>query len=143
MSSPRLAKAPPGSSSSSSERPFTVVVEGNIGSGKSTFLAHFTKAVEELRRQEALENILEDGEKEEPLVDVLAEPVDKWRNLNGHNLLQLMYSQPGRWSMAFQSFVQLTMMKLHLQRSKRPIKMMERSLHSGRFCFIENLYRYG
>ena len=58
-------------------RPFTVVVEGNIGSGKTTFLQHFNKFSEE--------------------VEILAEPVDKWRNANGHNLLQMMYEDPHRY----------------------------------------------
>lgn len=47
-------------------RPFTVIVEGNVGSGKTTFLEHFRKY---------------------PEVCVLAEPVETWRDLNGHNLL--------------------------------------------------------
>ena len=76
------------------KRPFTVIVEGNIGSGKSTFLEHFnTKTI----------------------VDVLTEPVEEWRNLCGHNILQLMYENPSRWSHLFQSYVQLTMTKHHVQ----------------------------
>lgn len=47
-------------------RPYTVLVEGNIGCGKTTFLEYFKK----------YENVC-----------VLAEPVDLWRNCNGHNLL--------------------------------------------------------
>ena len=58
-------------------RPFTVVVEGTIGSGKTTFLQHFNKFSQE--------------------VEILAEPVEKWRNANGHNLLQMMYEDPHRW----------------------------------------------
>ena len=57
-------------------RPFTVVVEGNIGSGKTTFLEHFKKFNE---------------------VETLTEPVDKWRNANGHNLLQMAYEDPVRF----------------------------------------------
>ena len=53
-----------------------------------------------------------------------------------------MYDDPSRWSLAFQSYVQLTMMQLHTKKCSRPIKMMERSIYSGRHCFIENLYRY-
>ena len=37
------------SPTSSSGRPFTVLVEGNIGSGKSTFLEHFNKFQKEVR----------------------------------------------------------------------------------------------
>jgi septin family protein len=46
-------------------RPFTVFVEGNIGSGKTTFLNHFANAD----------------------VQILSEPVEMWRNVEGHNLL--------------------------------------------------------
>jgi septin family protein len=46
-------------------RPFTVFVEGNIGSGKTTFLNHFANAD----------------------VQLLSEPVEMWRNVEGHNLL--------------------------------------------------------
>lgn len=52
--------------------PFTVVVEGNVGSGKTTFLEYFKK----------YENVC-----------VLAEPIEMWRNCNGHNLL-VSYSHP-------------------------------------------------
>jgi septin family protein len=47
-------------------KPFTVFVEGNIGSGKTTFLNHFQKF---------------DG------VCLLTEPVEKWRDCAGVNLL--------------------------------------------------------
>lgn len=50
----------------SDDQPFTVFIEGNIGSGKTTFLNHFKK---------------HDG------VCLQTEPVDKWRNLGGVNLL--------------------------------------------------------
>lgn len=45
---------------------FQVVVEGNIGSGKSTLLKYFSK---------------QDG------VQVAMEPVNKWRDNKGHNML--------------------------------------------------------
>ena len=44
-----------------SNKPYTVIVEGNIGSGKTTFLQPFMK--------------------HKNLVEVCPEPVDKWRNL--------------------------------------------------------------
>ena len=60
-------------SGSSSSKPFTIVVEGNIGSGKTTFLKHFKQFSDK--------------------VAVLDEPVQKWRDAQGHNLLvrQLSY----------------------------------------------------
>ena len=49
------------------DRPrFTVCVEGNIGSGKTTLLDYFSKFRD---------------------VEVFPEPVDKWRNVKGLNLL--------------------------------------------------------
>lgn len=48
------------------KQPFTVFIEGNIGAGKTTFLNHFRK--------------YED-------VCLHTEPVDKWRNVQGINLL--------------------------------------------------------
>jgi len=104
-------------------RPFTVMVEGNIGSGKSTYLKHFNR-----HRSD---------------VDIIMEPVDKWRDLNSHNLLQMMYEDPERWSLVFQTYVQLTMLETHTKLSNKPVKMMERSLHSAKYCFVENLRKTG
>merc|ERR1711860_63034 len=112
------------SSTSKSKRPFTIVVEGNIGAGKTTFLKKFASNFPE-------------G------IEISEEPVDKWRNCKGHNLLNMMYSDAGRWSLLFQTYVQLTLIEQHLKSSEKPIKVMERSLLSARFCFVENLYANG
>lgn len=47
------------------DRPFTVFVEGNIGSGKTTFLSYFN------------------GKH----AAVHSEPTEIWRNIRGHNVL--------------------------------------------------------
>ena len=106
-------------------RPFTVLVEGNIGSGKSTYMKH----------------CYDHGTG----VDIIMEPVDKWTDLNatGLNLLQMMYEDPKRWSLVFQTYVQLTMLETHTKASTRPVKMMERSLYSAQYCFVENLREAG
>ena len=46
----------------------------------------------------------------------------------GTNLLQLMYEDPKRWSLMFQTYVQLTMLQQHTKTSAKPIHIMERSL---------------
>jgi len=102
-------------------RPLTFLVEGNIGAGKSAFLDRFNSF---------------------PNVQVLKEPVEKWRNVNGNNLLQKMYEDPQRWSLTFQTYVQLTMLEQHLM-ATQPVKLMERSLFSARYCFVENHLRQG
>ena len=88
---------------------FTVTVEGNIGAGKTTFLDRFSPAA---------------GDD----VDVLPEPVDRWRDVNGHNLLAMMYEDPARHSLLFQTYVQLTMFQQHNAECSKQAKILERSL---------------
>ncbi|CAH1779642.1 unnamed protein product [Owenia fusiformis] len=106
------------------QKTFTVSVEGNIGSGKTSFLRYI---------QANHDNITE----------VTEEPTDRWRNIQGHNALALMYEDPARWSLTFQTYVQLTMLQSHMAPQKKPIKMMERSIHSAKQCFVENLHNNG
>ncbi|KAL1488635.1 hypothetical protein ABEB36_014435 [Hypothenemus hampei] len=110
------------SSLKDSSRPFTVIVEGNIGSGKTTFLQHFDQ----------FDNVC-----------VLAEPIHLWRNCDGHNLLSLLYQDIKKWSFTFQSYVQLTMLQYHTKKTPHPIKLMERSMFSARYCFVEQMKRDG
>ena len=103
-------------SSSVEKKPFVVSIEGNIGSGKSTMLKHFNK--------------LED-------VELLPEPVSEWCDLKGHNLLAMLYENPHRWSFQFQSYIQLTRLKLLKSPSEKRVKLLERSIQNNRFCFLE------
>ena len=45
--------------------------------------------------------------------------------------------------MPFQSYVQLTMLENHIHHSEKPVKLMERSIFSARYCFVENMYKSG
>jgi deoxyadenosine/deoxycytidine kinase len=85
-------------------------VEGNIGAGKTTFLDRFSPS--------------------EDNVEVMAEPVDRWRDVKGNNLLSLMYEDPARYSLLFQTYVQLTMLQQHNKEcdADKDAKIMERSL---------------
>ncbi|PIK50475.1 hypothetical protein BSL78_12604 [Apostichopus japonicus] len=95
-----------------------ISVEGNIGSGKTTLLNYLAQRDD---------------------VQVNVEPVDDWKNCRGHNLLGLMYEDPVRWAFTFQSYVQLTMLNQHILPHTRPIKLLERSIQSARYCFVENM----
>jgi len=53
----------------------------------------------------------------------------------------LLYEDPARWSLVFQTHVQLTMLDYHTKETSAKVKLMERSLYSGRYCFVENLYQ--
>jgi len=105
-------------------RPFTVTVEGNVGAGKSTLLNYFLKFSD---------------------IAVHKEPLDIWQNLNGTNFLELLYIDQARWGMTFESLASLTFLEIHMADQRRagvrfkPIKVMERSLHSARHCFMEQL----
>ncbi|KAK6185477.1 hypothetical protein SNE40_007700 [Patella caerulea] len=100
----------------------TVCVEGNIGSGKTTLLEYFSTY---------------------PYTEVTKEPVEKWRNIKGMNALEYMYKDASRWGLTFQTYVQLTMLQIHTQPQVKRVKMMERSIYSAKYCFVENLYQSG
>ncbi|CAN8000588.1 unnamed protein product, partial [Ixodes hexagonus] len=100
----------------------TIAVEGNIGSGKTTFLESCKQFTD---------------------TTALTEPVTTWRDMGGENLLARMYRDPKRWGLTFQTYVQLTMMQLHLAPVASSVKLMERSLQSARYVFVENLCQNG
>uniref|UniRef100_A0A8C5SXX3 Thymidine kinase 2, mitochondrial n=1 Tax=Laticauda laticaudata TaxID=8630 RepID=A0A8C5SXX3_LATLA len=104
------------------ERKTVICIEGNIASGKTTCLDYFAKNTG---------------------IEVLTEPVSKWRNVRGHNPLALMYQDANRWGLTLQTYVQLTMLDQHTKPMISPIRMMERSIHSAKYIFVENLYRSG
>lgn len=67
----------------------------------------------------------------------MAEPVEKWTNLNNHNLLDLMYKHPTQWLFPFQSYALLSSLQNHIQPVQNKIKLMERSIFSSFYCFTE------
>ncbi|KAL9974619.1 hypothetical protein ACROYT_G011677 [Oculina patagonica] len=111
-----------GSNGHSENRNITVAIEGNIGSGKTSLLKFF---------------------RQNSLVEVIEEPVNKWQNVDGSNTLDLMYNDPKRWSYLFESYVLLTMMEIHHRPQNTPVRLLERSAYSARFCFMENLHKSG
>ncbi|KAL5018547.1 hypothetical protein ScPMuIL_004269 [Solemya velum] len=102
------------------DRKFTVSIEGNIGCGKTTLLEYFKKSA---------------------YVEAIKEPVQQWTNVQGHNALQLLYDNPSRWSFSFNMYAQLTRVQMHTKKHSKPVKMLERSLYSTRYCFVENDFR--
>ncbi|KAL5232802.1 hypothetical protein ACI65C_000212 [Semiaphis heraclei] len=104
------------------KKPFRVAVEGNVGSGKSTLIKYFEKFKE---------------------VETNPEPIETWRDLNGHNLLQLTYSDPHRWNFAFQHNVQLSRLNLQSKTTNKDIQIFERSLQNNRYCFVEMAHDKG
>nr|XP_022296986.1 thymidine kinase 2, mitochondrial-like isoform X1 [Crassostrea virginica] len=101
---------------------FTVCVEGNIASGKSTLLEHF---------------------KTNQNVETFEEPRGKWRNVHGFNALELFYRDHERWSMTLGTYIQLTMLEMHQKQTVKPVKLMERSIYSTKYCFMQNMKESG
>lgn len=98
-----------------------VTIEGNIGSGKTTILNHLAKLVSFGNM-----NVL-----------ILREPLEKWNNLNGVNLLQKMYEDPKNWATRFQYYAMTTMIENHLKSNQQNVTILERSMWSSKFCFVE------
>jgi deoxyadenosine/deoxycytidine kinase len=89
-------------------------VEGNIGTGKSTFLTHLSHEFK-----------------------VILEPVDEWmkmKNANGKSILEEFYSDPKRNAYLFQSIAFRSRMK---NISNREGYFIERSIYTDRNIFAQ------
>lgn len=74
------------------------------------------------------------------------EPIEWWRDVNGYNLLDLMYTDIYEWLRVFQSYVLYTRLKIqtsHPSKTSTTVQMFERSIQNNRFCFLEQAYRSG
>lgn len=101
------------------DRPITIIIEGNIGSGKSTFTKRFLQD----------NNIL-----------TLLEPLEEYRDVQGVNLLERMYKNPEKFSFHFQHHALMTMRKRHIEQTTKKFKIMEPSIFSCN-CFVETRKR--
>jgi len=114
--------------SSWSQKPYTIIIEGTVGAGKYTLVAILA---EHMHR-----------------IAAIPEPVDQWQHVNGTNMLQLLFQDPNRWQGAFQMESTLTRIKDAVKKPVvrgRPalVRIMERSLYSERYCFMEYSKRNG
>jgi deoxynucleoside kinase len=98
-------------------KPFTIIVEGNIGAGKTTLL---------------------DKLKDLPKVKTFKEDINRWKNLNGHNLLNLVYQDPIKNNFVFQNEVFTSQMR-DILHGDMPINIFERSPYSSFHIFISNM----
>lgn len=88
------------------------IIEGNIGAGKSTLLNLLEKAFQN--------------------VYAIYEPVDKWKNIGGTNLLNDFYTSPERWGFTFELYSMFSKIKIlrDAMLSDAEIIIMERSILS-------------
>lgn len=105
-----------------------VVVEGNIGAGKTTFCQDLYEQLTAAERRSVV---------------FVKEPVERWTNANGENLLKLFYEDKKRWAFTFQCLVLATT----IQNESRAVRLseeghiviMERSSFSCKEIFSELL----
>lgn len=102
-----------------------IIVEGNLGAGKSTFLRLV---------------------KEYLAVNIIYEPHMKWQQVGGHNLLDQFYKDTKRWAYTFQSYAFVTRVleqEKYMRLYPHATHVLERSVFSDRYCFARNCYDMG
>lgn len=106
-------------------QPKLLLIEGNIGVGKTTFLKMLADFF--------------------PNAVCISEPCDEWQNIEGYNLLDAFYKDNKRWACTMQLYVLVTLVN-KLQKSIRPdcdLYIMERSVYTSKYCFAQNLALMG
>ena len=110
-----------------------VVIEGNIGTGKTTFLKNLIKS-------KHLEETFK-GKK----IDYIFEPVDQWLNFKddeGINVLDRFYNDIEKFAFSFQWLAFMTRIK-SIMNSNADIIVVERSVFTDKNVFVNSLYKSG
>ena len=109
-------------------------VEGNIGSGKSTFIAKLKNGLKHINGI--------------PVVYV-PEPVEEWesiKSIDGKNMIELFYADPKQYAFTFQMMAyisRLAYLKKEMKKYPDCILISERSLLADYYVFARMLYQSG
>lgn len=102
------------------------IVEGNIGTGKSTFLKLIQSHI--------------------PHISVVFEPLHNWQSqVYGQSILSNFYTDPQRWAYTMETLAMACRVQEHLkeQANAYPFRLMERSIYSGHYVFATNDFHNG
>lgn len=112
--------------------PYIVSIEGNIGSGKSTFLRSL---------QQHARDTITDYE-----IECIQEPVDEWNQIkdsSGESILEKFYANQKEYAFSFQIMAYITRLRKLIHAVKhRPncVYVCERSLETDKYVFAKMLY---
>lgn len=97
-----------------------IVVEGNVGVGKSTFLNFLKKHLDAY---------------------LIYEPNQLWQDVEGHDLLEQFFLEPKRWAYTCQCYILTTRIDQFLKEEEHNngahVCVSERSVYSGRYVFAQ------
>ncbi len=99
------------------------ILEGNMGAGKTTFLRLLAAHM--------------------PAIQTVEEPINSWQStVYGKSVLTNFYENPKRWAYTFELLTMICRVEEHLkmQINENQIKIGERSIYSGYYCFAHNSY---
>lgn len=102
-----------------------LIIEGNIGAGKSTFLRLLGQALN---------------------IQPVFERHDKWQDVGGGNLLDNFYRDTKRWGYTFQTYAfvsRVVEQEKFLSQPGNQALVLERSVYSDRYCFAKNAFEMG
>lgn len=101
------------------------IIEGNIGTGKSSLL-------------KALQHAF-------PFYPVVFESVNNWqKKAEGQSILKNFYENPHRWAYTMEFAALTSRVQEHIKnQSARNPHLVERSIYSGYYCFAKNCYEQG
>lgn len=115
-------------------RSVIVSVEGNIGSGKSTFV----KSMEAVFKKKGISNMK---------MIFVQEPVNQWTQIkddNGVDMLTKFYGNQEKYAFAFQMMAYISRLSLlkraYKENPKNTIIVTERSMYTDRYVFAKMLY---
>ena len=102
-----------------------ICIEGNIGSGKSTFMAMLKEAL-----------------KDREDVCFLDEPVDSWSNFKDENgnILEHYYQDQEKWGFSFQMLAYISRLTILRKALAYKYIITERSLFTDKYVFCRMLY---